>query len=97
MKSIQDIIVRPIISEKSMAMSTEKRYVFEVMKSATKPEIANAVETMFKVTVADVNTMNMKGKPKRVGYHAGYTREWKKAIVTLTADSKAIEFFEGMM
>ena len=93
MKSIQDIIVRPIISEKSMAMSTEKRYCFEVLKTATKPEIAQA----FKVSVASVNTINVKRKPKRVGYHQGYTKAWKKAVVTLTADSKTIEFFDGMM
>lgn len=97
MKSIQDIIVRPIISEKSMAMSIEKRYCFEVLKTATKPEIAQAVETMFKVSVASVNTINVKRKPKRVGYHQGYTKAWKKAVVTLTADSKTIEFFDGMM
>ena len=69
---------------------------FEVARKATKPEIAKAVEEMFKVEVADVNTINMKKKPKRMGVHAGYTSEWKKAIVTLTADSKTIEFFDGM-
>lgn len=79
-----------------MAMHENKRYVFEVMKSATKPEIADAVEAMFKVQVADVNTINMKKKPKRVGTHAGYTSEWKKAIVTLKPDSKTIEFFDGL-
>ena len=67
------------------------------MKSATKPEIANAVETVFEgVKVASVNTINMKKKPKRLGVHFGYTSEWKKAIVTLTEDSKTIEFFDGM-
>ncbi len=98
MKSIQDIIVRPIITEASMLMAQDKKYVFEVLKSATKPEIKEAVETMFKgVAVADVNTINMKKKPKRMGVHFGYTRTWKKAIVTLKADSKTIEFFDGMM
>jgi large subunit ribosomal protein L23 len=75
----------------------DRKYAFKVLKSATKPEIANAVETMFKgVKVADVNTINMKSKPKRLGVHAGRTATWKKAIVTLTADSKPIEFFEGL-
>ncbi|MDD6322148.1 MAG: 50S ribosomal protein L23, partial [Firmicutes bacterium] len=63
----------------------------------TKPEIASAIETVFEgVKVADINTINMKKKPKRLGVHAGYTSEWKKAIVTLTPDSKTIEFFDGM-
>ena len=97
MKAIQDIIIKPIITEKSMDMLATKRYVFKVAKNATKPEIAAAVKELFKVDVADVNTINMKKKPKRLGYHQGYTSEWKKAIVTLTADSKTIEFFDGMM
>ena len=96
MKTIYDIIRRPIITESSMEMTDTKKYVFEVMKNATKPEIAEAVEKMFKVKVAYVNTISMKKKPKRMGVHAGYTSEWKKAIVTLTADSKTIEFFDGM-
>ena len=94
---IQDIIIKPIITEASMDGMADRKYTFKVLKSATKPEIANAVETMFKgVKVADVNTINMKSKPKRLGVHAGYTTAWKKAIVTLTADSKTIEFFEGL-
>ena len=97
MKTIQDIIVRPIITENSMMMIAEKKYVFEVAKTATKPEIAKAVEEMFKVDVKCVNTINMKKKPKRLGYNRGYTKAWKKAIVTLTANSKTIEFFDGMM
>ncbi len=97
MKSVQDIIVRPVITEGSMAMIADKKYVFEVLPGATKPEIATAVETMFGVKVACVNTINMKKKPKRMGYNAGYTKAWKKAIVTLKADSKTIEFFDGMM
>ena len=96
MKTAYDIIRRPVITEASMALTAEKKYVFEVMKDATKPEIAKAVETAFGVKVADVNTINMKKKPKRLGVHFGYTSEWKKAIVTLTADSKTIEFFDGM-
>ena len=97
MRTPYDIIRRPVITEASMAMNAEKKYVFEVLKDATKPEIAKAVETVFEgVKVADVNTINMKKKPKRLGVHFGYTSEWKKAIVTLTADSKTIEFFDGM-
>lgn len=97
MKAIQDIIIKPIITEKSMDMLADKRYVFKVMKNATKPEIAKAVEEMFDgVKVASVNTISMKKKPKRLGVHAGYTSEWKKAIVTLTADSKSIAFFDSL-
>ena len=97
MKNVYDIIRRPVITEESMTLASEKKYVFEVMKSATKPEIAKAVETVFEGTkVASVNTINMKKKPKRLGVHFGYTSEWKKAIVTLTEDSKTIEFFDGM-
>ena len=97
MKTVHDRIIKPITTEASMSMAAEKRYAFKVMKNATKPEIANAVEELFGVKVADVNTINMKKKPKRLGVHAGYTSEWKKAIVTLKADSKPVEFFEGMM
>lgn len=97
MKTVHDIVIKPIITEASMSMAADKRYVFKVMKNATKPEIADAVEELFGVKVAEVNTINMKKKPKRLGVHAGYTSEWKKAIVTLKADSKPIEFFEGMM
>ncbi len=97
MKFVQDIIIRPLITEKSMDLIAERKYTFEVAKSATKPEIAKAVEAMFEGTkVASVNTMNMNGKKKRVRYVEGKTASWKKAIVTLTEDSKTIEFFEGM-
>jgi large subunit ribosomal protein L23 len=95
-KIAQDIILRPIITEKSMDMLNAKKYVFEVAKDSNKPEIAAAVETLFGVKVKTVHTINMKRKPKRVGYHSGYTSEWKKAIVTLTESSKTIEFFDGM-
>ena len=95
-KFAQDIILRPIISEASMGRINEKKYTFEVAKNATKPEIASAVEELFKVDVDTVNTINMKPKPRRYGVHSGYTNAWKKAIVTLTADSKTIEFFDGM-
>ncbi len=96
MKNVEDIIIKPLITEESMDKLADKTYTFKVQKNATKPEIAVAVETMFKVQVASVNTINMKKKPKRLGVHAGYTAEWKKAIVTLTADSKTIEFFDGL-
>ena len=97
MKFVQDIIRRPLITEKSMDMIAERKYCFEVAKDATKPEIAKAIEAMFEGTkVASVNTMNMKAKTKRVRYQAGKTASWKKAIVTLTEDSATIEFFEGM-
>jgi large subunit ribosomal protein L23 len=97
MKFVQDIIRRPLITERSMDMIADRKYAFEVAKDATKPEIAKAVEAMFEGTkVAAVNTINMKAKPKRMRYLEGKTASWKKAIVTLTEDSKTIEFFEGM-
>lgn len=96
MKMVQDIIIKPVITEASMDRINDKRYTFKVASHATKPEIAHAVETMFGVKVAKVNTINMKKKPKRLGVHFGYTSEWKKAIVTLTADSKTIAFFDGL-
>ena len=96
MKMVQDIIVKPVITEASMDRVGEKRYTFKVMSDATKPEIAKAVEAMFGVKVAKVNTISMKKKPTRTGVHFGYKSEWKKAIVTLTADSKTIEFFDGL-
>jgi len=96
MKMIQDIIIKPIITEASMDKLADKKYTFKVQANATKPEIAKAVEAMFGVKVASVNTINMKKKPKRLGVHFGYTSDWKKAVVTLTADSKTIEFFDGL-
>ncbi|MGM9632719.1 MAG: 50S ribosomal protein L23 [Eubacteriales bacterium] len=96
MKMIQDIIIAPVITEASMDRVGAKTYTFKVAKSATKPEIAKAVEVMFGVKVASVNTINVKRKQKRQGYTFGYTAAWKKAIVTLKPDSKTIEFFEGM-
>ena len=96
MKLAQDIIIKPIITEASMDKLADKKYTFKVASDATKPEIAKAVEAMFGVKVACVNTINMKKKPKRLGVHFGYTSEWKKAVVTLTADSKTIEFFDGL-
>ena len=97
MKSYADIIVRPLITEKSMDSVPAKRYSFEVAKDATKADIAAAVETMFKKTkVVKVNVINMKKKPKRYGVHRGFSSEWKKAVVTLSEDSAPIAFFESM-
>ena len=96
MKFAQDIVIKPIITEKSMDGIANKKYTFKDAKDATKPEIASAIEELFGVKVASVNTINMKRKPKRLRYQVGYTAAWKKAIVTLTADSKTIEFFEGL-
>lgn len=93
----QDIVIKPIITEKSMAGLEDHKYTFEVAKSANKIEIAKAVEELFGVKVAKVNTMNVRGRAKRMGMNRGFTPAWKKAIVTLTADSKTIEFFDGMM
>ena len=97
MKTSHDVIIKPIITEDSMARLADKKYTFEVAKNASKIEIKKAVEEIFKVKVEKINTISMKAKNKRVGYHFGKTSEWKKAIVTLTADSKTIEFFDSMM
>ncbi len=97
-KTAHDIIIKPIITEKSMESIQDKKYTFKVDKSANKIEIAQAVETLFPGTkVAKVNTMTVKGHLKRQGRSEGYTSDWKKAIVTLTESSKTIEFFEGMV
>ena len=97
MKTAYDIIKRPIITEQSMESIDMKKYVFEVAKDANKIEIAKAVEEAFGVKVAKVNTLNMQGKLKRMGAQpAGRRPSWKKAMVTLTADSKSIELFEGV-
>ena len=96
-RQAQDIIIRPIITEKSMAGIADKRYTFEVAKTANKVEIAKAVEELFKVKVTKVNTLHVRGHLRRQGRTQGYTPSWKKAIVTVSADSKPIEFFEGMM
>ncbi len=98
MKTSYDVIVRPIITEQSMEAVDLKKYVFEVRRDATKADVKKAVEEIFGVKVASVNTLNVHGKQKRTGrYPQGYTRAWKKAVVRLTADSKSIEFFEGMV
>ena len=90
----RDIIVRPVISEKSYQLIEHNRYTFEVAKSASKPQIADAVSEIFGVTVTSVNTMNVKGKPRRVRVAKGKTRDWKKAIVALK-EGDAIEFFQA--
>ena len=93
-----DIILRPVIIEQSMESIGEKKYVFQVAINATKTEIKAAVEEIFGVKVSKVNTVRMQGKVKRTGaYPAGRRAAYKKAVVTLTADSKTIEFFEGMV
>ena len=97
MTKAYDIIKRPIITEQSMEQTEMKRYTFEVAKNANKIEIAKAVEEIFGVKVAKVNTLNMQGKTKRMGRNVGTTRSWKKAVVTIKADSKKIEFFESMI
>ena len=93
-----DIIIKPVITEQSMADVADKKYVFQVAINANKTEIKAAVEEIFGVKVAKVNTLRQQGKMKRTGaMPAGRRAEYKKAVVTLTADSKTIEFFEGMV
>ena len=93
-----DVIIRPVITEQSMSGVADKKYVFMVAIDSNKTEIKAAVEEIFGVKVAKVNTIRMQGKVKRTGaYPAGRRAAFKKAIVTLTADSKTIEFFEGMV
>ena len=91
-----DIIIAPVITERSMAGIENKKYTFKVAKTADKVSIAKAVEEIFKVTVVKVNTMNVRGQERRMGRYSGYTPSWKKAIVTLSEKSKPIEFFEGL-
>ena len=95
MKLAQEIILAPVITEESMMGTADKKYTFKVAKDATKVDIAKAVEALFGVKVEKVNIMNYKGKFKRMGRHAGYTNKRRKAIVTLTKDSKDIEIFEA--
>ncbi len=92
MKDPRQVIIRPIISERSYDLLNDNRYTFEVAKTANKIEIRDAVESIFDVHVLSVNTMSVKAKPKRVRYAKGYTRTWKKAIVTLVA-GETIEAF----
>ena len=97
MKTAYDIIIKPIITEQSMEATEEKKYVFQVAMDANKIEIKKAIEEIFGVKVEKVNTIRMDGKEKRMGVHVGRRASWKKAMVKLTADSKTIEFFEGMV
>lgn len=97
MKTAQDIILAPVITEKSMSEISDKKYTFKVARDANKIEIADAVEKLFKVDVAKVNTINVRGQERRMGRYSGYTSAWKKAIVTLKTDSKPIEFFDGLI
>ena len=97
MKKAQDIILAPVITEKSMYGVAEKKYTFKVANDANKIEIAQAVEELFGVSVSKVNTVSVRGRFKRMGRNEGHRPDWKKAIVTLTESSKTIEFFEGMI
>ena len=98
MKAPQDIIIKPVITEKSMDSLQEGKYTFKVAKNANKVEIKRAIETLFDgVKVAKVNTFNCRGRQRRVGMNIGKTPDWKKAIVTLAEGSKTIEFFENMI
>ena len=97
MKSPYDIIISPVISERSMELNEERKYVFKVDKKANKSEIKAAIETIFDgVKVEKVNTMNLLGKKTRLGRIEGKKSVWKKAIITLKDDSKTIELFEEM-
>lgn len=93
----QDIIIRPVVTEKTMNGLPLKKYTFEVAKTAGKIEIKRAVEELFGVKVSKVNTLHVRGHYRRQGRTGGYTPAWKKAVVTLTEDSKGIEFFDGMI
>jgi len=98
MKTVHDIIVKPIVTERSMDMARNKKYIFRVLKDASKPEIKKAVEEVFNVKVKTVNTINIRAKKRRLGMGRpeGTVPAWKKAIVTLTPESETIAFFDGM-
>ena len=97
MKTAYDVIQKPVITEAAIANIQQKKYTFRVANDANKIEIKNAVEEIFGVQVEKVTTITMKKKPRRMGYHYGYTSQWKKAIVKLTEESKTIEFFDSLM
>lgn len=97
MKAAQDIIIAPVVTERSMTGFADKKYTFKVASDATKIDIARACEEIFGVKVKKVNTVNVSGHKRRMGRYEGMTASWKKAIVTLKADSKTIEFFDGLM
>ena len=92
----EDIIIKPLLTEKGYDGIADKKYTFIVAKSANKTQIKLAVEKLFNVSVESVNTVNCKGKLKRMGRNEGYTPDYKKAVVQLTADSKAIEYFNSL-
>ena len=92
----RDIILAPVVTEKSVAALADKKYTSKVAEEANKIEVARAVAEIFGVKVAKVNTISMKGRKRRQGRNEGYTPSWKKAVVTLTPDSKTIEFFDGL-
>ncbi|MDE5722128.1 MAG: 50S ribosomal protein L23 [Clostridia bacterium] len=92
----EDIIIKPLLTEKGYDGIADKKYTFIVAKSANKTQIKLAVEKLFNVSVESVNTVNCKGKLKRMGRNQGYTPDYKKAIVQLKADSKAIEYFNSL-
>lgn len=96
-RTAHDIIIKPIITERSMENLEDRKYTFKVAKAANKIEIAKACEELFDVKVEKVRTMVVKGRFKRQGRTGGYTADWKKAIITLKEDSKTIEFFEGLI
>lgn len=96
-KTARDIILSPIITERSMSNLQNKKYTFKVAPWSNKIEIAKAVEELFKVEVEKVNTMNCKGRYVRHGRSFGYRSNWKKAIVKLAENSKTIEFFDNMV
>ncbi|PKR76595.1 50S ribosomal protein L23 [Halalkalibacillus sediminis] len=95
MKEPRDIIKRPVITEQSADLMAEKKYTFEVSKNANKTEIKHAIEMIFGVKVDKVNTINLKGKFRRMGRYGGFRPDRKKAVVTLTPDSEELDFFEG--
>ncbi len=96
MRSAYDVILKPIISERSMDLAPSKKYTFKVATDANKTEIKLAVEEVFGVEVKKINVINMDGKLKRMGRTQGRRAAYKKAIVTLTDDSKEIEFFQNL-
>ena len=93
----RDVIIRPLLTEKSYAEIATKKYVFIVAKNSNKTEIKLAVEKLFGVEVAKVNTVNVRGHKRRMGRYVGTTAAWKKAVVTLSEKSKTIDFFDGLM
>ena len=96
MKTGYDVIIRPIVTENSMDMAEQKKYAFRVAKDANKTEVRKAIEEIFGVDVAKVNVVNVNGKKKRMGRTMGTTSSYKKAVVTLTPDSKEIEIFQDL-